>query len=265
VSAQREHLTHGWEPDLAAEDTVLRRFVFAMADRVSAMALAMTGRVQRDERATMADLGSAFMFDQAVVLLQPLPDDDLEEVVREATTFYGTDRGWVLLSAWPTPDLRGAGLELMGHPPMMVRAAGPATSDAGAVPAGVEIVEVSNSAQLADFERTLVTGFPLPSAGAVCSPALVGDPLRLFVAYDGGEPIAVSGASLMHGIAEIDWVATLPPARGRGVGAAITWAATVVDPARPAVLLSSDPGRPVYERLGYLPMTRFTGWNHAPT
>jgi hypothetical protein len=31
------------------------------------------------------------------------------------------------------------------------------------------------------------------------------------------------------------------------------------------VLLSSDPGRPVYERLGYLPMTRFTGWNHVPT
>jgi hypothetical protein len=75
----------------------------------------------------------------------------------------------------------------------------------------------------------------------------------------------VAGASLLHGITEIDWVGTLPVARGRGVGAAVTWAATAVDPSRPAVLIASDPGRPVYERLGYLPINRFTLWEHRTT
>jgi GNAT superfamily N-acetyltransferase len=258
-----QHLTTGWEPDLATDDTILRRFVFAMADRVTVMASALSGRTARDERAVMADTGSSFFFDQAVVLLQPLTPDALQEVVADAIGFYGPQRGWALFSAWPTPDLRAAGLSLMGHPPMMVRAPGPDVSGAGTPPQGVEIVEVEDAAQLADFERTLVAGYPMPAAGALVSPDLLGDPFRLFLAYDGSEPIGVAGASLFHGIAEIDWVATLPAARGRGVGAAVTWAATAADPTRPAVLLSSDPGRPVYERLGYLPIARFTGWQRA--
>jgi hypothetical protein len=40
----------------------------------------------------------------------------------------------------------------------------------------------------------------------------------------------------------------------------VTWAATVAAPALPAVLLASDPGRPVYERMGYLPLLRATMW-----
>jgi hypothetical protein len=40
----------------------------------------------------------------------------------------------------------------------------------------------------------------------------------------------------------------------------VAWAATTCDPARPAVLIASDDGRPVYERLGYLPVERWTVW-----
>ena len=47
------------------------------------------------------------------------------------------------------------------------------------------------------------------------------------------------------------YVAALPAARGRGVGAAVTWAATLCQPELPAVLVASDDGRPVYERMGY--------------
>ncbi|MDT4977821.1 MAG: hypothetical protein QOG98_3579, partial [Pseudonocardiales bacterium] len=39
--------------------------------------------------------------------------------------------------------------------------------------------------------------------------------------------------------------------------------ATVVDASLPAVLFASDSGRPVYERLGYLPVSRWTLW-HRP-
>jgi len=47
-------------------------------------------------------------------------------------------------------------------------------------------------------------------------------------------------------------ISARPEVRGRGVGRAVTAAATVVAPDRPAMLISSDDGRPVYERLGYV-------------
>ena len=47
---------------------------------------------------------------------------------------------------------------------------------------------------------------------------------------------------------------------GRGIGAAVTHAATVADPASPAVLIASDAGVGVYRGLGYLPVTRWTLW-----
>ena len=37
-------------------------------------------------------------------------------------------------------------------------------------------------------------------------------------------------------------------------------AAIIADPALPAVLFASDLGRPVYERMGYLPISRATVW-----
>jgi hypothetical protein len=52
-------------------------------------------------------------------------------------------------------------------------------------------------------------------------------------------------------------------ARGRGYGEAVTWAATQVGSGLPAVLIASDPGRPVYERMGFVALSRWTFW-HRP-
>ena len=38
---------------------------------------------------------------------------------------------------------------------------------------------------------------------------------------------------------------------------------TLADPTRPAMLIASDQGRPVYERMGYLPLFRFTLWSRT--
>jgi predicted GNAT family acetyltransferase len=62
------------------------------------------------------------------------------------------------------------------------------------------------------------------------------------------------------GVNHVEFVTTLPEHRGRGIGAALTWAATVADPALPAVLIASDDGRKVYEGLGYLSVSRWTLW-----
>jgi hypothetical protein len=72
--------------------------------------------------------------------------------------------------------------------------------------------------------------------------------------------VATSAAYVHDGMTDVEWVSSRPETRGRGVGAAVTWAATLVDPALPAMLIASDLGQPVYERMGYLRLTRFTLW-----
>ena len=98
------------------------------------------------------------------------------------------------------------------------------------------------------------------TAGDVLSPALLGGPMRFWLGYVDGEPVAVSAAVCTRGLNLVTYVAALPAARGRGVGGAVTWAATLADPDGPAILVASDDGRPVYERLGYLALERWTAW-----
>jgi GNAT superfamily N-acetyltransferase len=256
VTTPRSDLTTGWEPEGPTDDTLLRRFVFAYADRIERMALRSGRRVEGSSDARSADLGSPFRFDNAVVLLRPL--SDLDSVVARARSFFTTP--WVLLSAWPTPDLSGLGLRLVGHPPLMFRPPAPWPSS----PPELRVVEVDGAKALGDFERTLVTGYPLPEASAVFDPGLVGEVLRLFVGYVAGEPVSVAGAAVNHGIVEVDWVATLPHARGRGYGAALTMAAAGIAPGLPALLLASDAGRPVYQHLGFIDLLRTTMWEGQP-
>jgi GNAT superfamily N-acetyltransferase len=254
-------LATGWEAGAPIGDSVLRRFVFAYADRVEQMARRAGRRVEGDADARFADVGSPFHVDNAVVLLRP--PTDLRPVVARARAFFSGP--WVLLSAWPTGDLSGLGVSLVGHPPLMFRPPSPWP----AAPSGLRIEEVRGTARLGDFERTLAAGFPLRAplpgdGGSIFDRRLVGGVLRLFVGYAGGEPVSVAGAAVNHGLVEIDWVATLPHARGRGYGAALTAAAGAIAPEVPAVLLATDPGRPVYRRLGFFDLLRATMWEGQP-
>jgi hypothetical protein len=55
----------------------------------------------------------------------------------------------------------------------------------------------------------------------------------------------------------------MPEARGKGAGAAVTLAATTAFPDQAAVLIASDDGQPVYARLGYVRLERWTVWMRA--
>ena len=258
-----EHLTHGWEPDLDPGDTLVRRFVLALADRAAALAEVVSGRRVRTDAFAAADPASPVLFDNAAVLLQPPEYVDLAETIRGIVASYPPERHFVLLSAFPTPDLRPFGLDLMGHPPFMFR---PAGGEPPTPPSGLRVHEVADATELGEFVRTLGVGYPMPDAeGTVLADARVlGPSLRLFVGYLDGAPVATSGAWIGHGVNDVEWVSTLPEHRGRGIGAALTWAATLSDPSLPAVLIASDDGQPVYEAMGYIRLLRLTMWHRPP-
>lgn len=125
--------------------------------------------------------------------------------------------------------------------------------------------EVTTSEELVELERVLVEGFPIPevlpfTAGCVFPSAILGGGLRFWLVRDGARPVACAAACTAAGMTLVECVATLPDARGRGHGARATMAATMADPSVPAALIASDDGRPVYERLGYTAIERWTAW-----
>ncbi len=258
-----EHLTHGWEPDLDADDSLLRQFVLAQADHTAFVADRVGGRSQRWSDLAAADPDSAVFFDNMAVLLTPPTYTDLDDVTARLGEFYPPERHFGLLSAWPSPDLSKAGLELLGHPPFMLR---PPGGEAPPPPPGLEIRPVRTSADLADFVTTIMAAFDMRAGEdlPLTDPRILGGPLELFVGYINGTPVATSGARIGHGIVDIEWVSCLVKARGSGIGAALTWAATMARPELPATLIASDDGQPVYAKMGFLRLLRMTMWHRPP-
>ena len=130
-----------------------------------------------------------------------------------------------------------------------------------ALPDACTIEEVRGEAQQRAWGRTFVTGFGMPPAMAEAAQAALGAmpcgpgrPLRRYLARLGGEPVTSATLFLGGGAAGIYNVATLPAARGRGIGAAVTLAALREGRARGArvgVLHPSEMARSVYRRLGF--------------
>ncbi len=79
-------------------------------------------------------------------------------------------------------------------------------------------------------------------------------PMRSYLAWIDGRPVATAMAVLDGDVVGVYNVATLPDARGRGAGTAVTAASIadrLADGARLAVLEASEMGLHVYERLGF--------------
>jgi hypothetical protein len=260
-------LATGWEPDAPVDDTIVRQSLLNFAAMNEHIVAAVGGRVRRHTHVSMTDAGSECGFLNAAMLLQPLlPGDDA--ALDAIDEFYGeTSEGAATVwSAWPTPDLRSLGWELEGHPPLMMRPSGGAVPD---LPPDLRINEVADAATLDKFAQVLVDGFPIPElqpfrAGSFLDERVLADTLRLWVAGVADRPVASAAAYVAAGVVGVNFVAALPHERRRGYGEAVTWRATMAHPELPAVLLASDPGRPVYARMGYLPVTRFSLWVRPP-
>ena len=130
------------------------------------------------------------------------------------------------------------------------------------VPSGTAVRRLDPSADLAVFREILADGFfegdpdgrDLLEATFADPASLPAPSVAVFLAEVDGRPSSVAGTWLLGDDAAIGWVATLPEARRRGLGAIVT--AKAVDfafdqGARSAVLQASPAGRSVYARLGF--------------
>jgi GNAT superfamily N-acetyltransferase len=151
--------------------------------------------------------------------------------------------------------------------PLMLRAAGhPAPRGSGT---DARVVPVAGPDALVQAERVIVDGFPRPAlqpflpGRMLPAEALAAPGWRAWLAYRGGEPAAAcctydDGAAL-----GVYWLATLPGYRSLGLGRAVMAAALGAYAARPAVLVATAAGAPLYSSLGFAAVAEAT-WYRLP-
>lgn len=82
----------------------------------------------------------------------------------------------------------------------------------------------------------------------------------MWVAFMDERVIGTDVALVGHGVVGVYLVTVVDTARGRGFGEALTWRATLADPALPATLQASSMGKPLYERMGYRTIATCQTW-----
>lgn len=262
-----EELETGYGTTSPRGDNLHNDFAQGEADAFGGLAAARGDRVgEFDEFGlTLTDGGSPSPFGNVAVLRRPLRDGEWTGAIRVMHHFYAQHPGgpYVVFSAWPTPDLRPLGFGLIGHPPLMYRPAAP-ISDDGIPDFAIRTVDDALGAR--DWEYVMVHGYPVPELQPfepgrfLPEAALAATGWHHYVGYLHDEPVATSSAYVDATHVHVEFVAGLEPARGKGIGRAMTSAATTSDARVPAMLISSDLGRPVYDRLGYRSVLRYTLW-----
>jgi ribosomal protein S18 acetylase RimI-like enzyme len=137
---------------------------------------------------------------------------------------------------------------------------------------GLVIEAADDAERRRDWGRLTIEAFgmeeSLQTAMGSCEATIPADMFEdqpRFVGYLEGVPVAVSSLVMTDGVAGVYAVATLPHARKRGIGAAMTLHAMCEGKRRNAdvaVLQATDMGRPVYEQIGF--RTVFNYQNYLP-
>jgi hypothetical protein len=263
MTAAIGQLTTGWEPDVAVGDTIVRRYLFHFASLCDAFAKAGGGRTMKSSTLRASDLGRPAGYWNAATLLQP--PSDWRTTLDEVDAFFAGGTGEAMLwSAWPTPDLRERGWRLSGHPPLLIRP--PATQVGLPSIADPDVRTVRTAAELARWERTVIEAYPIPRLagalpGALAAPALLDDDrLRFLTAHLEGHAVSAAVSFVEHGVGSLAFGATVPAARRRGLWQQLAVARIRTMPQLWVAGVFSDFSRPGGERLGFVPVQRFTLW-----
>jgi GNAT superfamily N-acetyltransferase len=183
----------------------------------------------------------------------------LDAALGLADEFFGRAPGYSIIvdaevvGAAVEDELLARGWRLAEEEPGLVLA------PLGAVPPAppdLAIRLVVDAVGFADFLHVSETpAVVLPSLAAGLDPAVA-----LLVGYVDGRAVASARLVCLGPIAEITGIVTVPPARRRGYGTALTWAAIAAARQRgctAATLTASAMGYPVYLRMGFHPVGLF--------
>lgn len=187
-------------------------------------------------------------------------DNALEAIIEEANARHVPMRWW--LGPGTQPADTGKRLEKRGfsHVQLVGMAIELSRMEAPSAGPGLYVERVRDSSQLENWCKVLSAGFSVPQNAADAlgrAFEVVGLDARdwsLYLAYLDCEPVTASSMYMGDGVAGIYNVATLPEARGKGAGLAVSYM-----PLRTAhqagyqigILQSSRLGYSVYRRLGF--------------
>jgi ribosomal protein S18 acetylase RimI-like enzyme len=245
------------------------------ADLLSWYASWPGGELHRDEEVWRCFTGVAF---RAVnVAARPrLTPATADRTIHEVTAWF-VERGmpwrWLVGATSEPPDLEerlaAAGLVRVSDNPGMAADLAHLTDD-GSLPAGATIERVIDEPGLWRWREVQRAGLELDDARdeawwiAHRRPGFAPDaPLVNWVASLDGRPVAAAALFDGAGVAGIYNVVTVPDARGRGFGRAVTAEAIAEGRRRGlrmAVLGSSEMGYPVYRSLGFRDVARLRSW-----
>lgn len=187
------------------------------------------------------------------------------EFISKATDFFAArGRGfsiWIRGDQPEDQDLTSAvakgGLQLVYEMPEMILGA---PVEQLPLPDGVELRQLSEVGQAEDYWKVAAASYtsigfpPEVFAGYSKHDGLLAENVIAFIAYLDSEPVGIAMTIVSHGVAGIYWVGSLEQARGKGLGRAVTAAATNAGfelGAEVASLQASPMGKPIYEAMGY--------------
>jgi ribosomal protein S18 acetylase RimI-like enzyme len=190
---------------------------------------------------------------------------DAGELVSRAKAFFAArGRGFSIWIRGEEPEDRDlaiatseAGLQLVYEMPEMVLGS---PVEEPRLPNGAELRRLSEASQADDYWKVAAAsytsiGFPPEVFGSYSDNAgLLAENVAAFIAFLDGEPVSIAMTIVSNSVAGIYWVGSLEQARGKGLGRAVTTAATNAGfelGAEVASLQASPMGKPIYEAMGY--------------
>ncbi|MER6300804.1 GNAT family N-acetyltransferase [Kitasatospora sp. NPDC001539] len=212
-----------------------------------------------------------------VVTRAPREPELLEKELAEILEDWETVR-FTLEDPYGRLDLSRLGAARALIMPVMVREPGPVEGAATGVPVVVElrdggsltVDEATDGDGFAQVERTIVDGFPLPARqpwtrNDALPDRFLGRPdCRAWLGRVDGAPAAACLTYDDGRATGVYWVATLPDRRGRGVARALLRTALAhAHPDRPATLVATSAGEPVYRSLGFTERARTCWWSRT--